>query len=180
MSCKARDARVFFYYTHNFDLRIEEGDLEFKPLDEMPYYAQASKLTEAMNLHLIYIQVSSSGRSPRVNAVVAKKGNAPLNAEELAEVHRALLLRLEALLKNDDVYMELSSPGLERKIKNAAEFSFYIGREVSLYDKTAGEWKKGRVIRSDSQAVVLSFLDDSGEEKEETYKFSDIAKAKLA
>lgn len=155
--------------------------MEYTPLNSIPYYEEAAKLTEAMGFLLIDIQTLSTRSSFRVSAVVAKKGAfAAISVEELSEVHKALLLRMEALLKRKDVYMELSSPGIERKIKNAAEFPFYIGKEVKLYDNEAGEWKKGSIVSSTSREVVLSVVCDSGETKEESYEFSRLSKAKLA
>ena len=98
-----------------------------------------------------------------------------ISVNDCAKVHRALLPRLEALLGTEETTMELTSPGIEHNIKNAAEFSVFIGRKVRVWDKTVNDWVGGKIKSADEKSVTL--------EKEEgesvTILFENIAKAKF-
>ena len=70
--------------------------------------------------------------------------------------------------------MELTSPGMERNIKNAAEFAVFTGREIRVWDKTVTDWVSGVITASDEKSVTL----EKGGEKI-TVPFEQIAKAKF-
>ena len=71
--------------------------------------------------------------------------------------------------------MELTSPGIEHNIKNAAEFEIFTGRSVRIWDKTVTDWVSGVIKCADQNSVTL--------EKEDGEKFTilyeNIAKAKF-
>ena len=97
-----------------------------------------------------------------------------IGVNDCAKVHHALLPRLEALLGTEDTYMELTSPGMERNIKNAAEFAVFTGREIRVWDKTVTDWVSGVITASDEKSVTL---EKDGEKI--TVPFEQIAKAKF-
>ena len=98
-----------------------------------------------------------------------------IGVNDCAKVHRALLARLEALLGTEETTMELTSPGIEHNIKNAAEFNVFTGRDVRVWDKTVNDWVGGKIITADDKSVTLK-TDDGSERK---IDFENIAKAKF-
>ena len=70
--------------------------------------------------------------------------------------------------------MELTSPGIEHNIKNAAEFSVFTGRDVRVWDKTVNDWVGGRIKAADDKKVILESEDSQNE-----IAFENIAKAKF-
>jgi ribosome maturation factor RimP len=113
----------------------------------------------------------------QVRLVVTKS---PLSAEdsggigtaELSRLHRALLPRLELALDGADLYLEVSSPGTDRIIKDGAEFRHYSGKAVKCWQTDA--WLHGVLRGSDTEKITLETADGIRELKYET-----IAKAKL-
>ena len=75
----------------------------------------------------------------------------------------------------DDISMEMCSPGIERTLRNAAEFEIFIGREVRVWDKNINDWVCGKIKSSDKNQVTLEI--EGGGEKSVAY--ADIAKAKF-
>jgi ribosome maturation factor RimP len=71
--------------------------------------------------------------------------------------------------------MELTSPGIEHNIKNAAEFAVFTGRAVRVWDKTVNDWVGGKIISADDKQVTLET--EGGESKSVSYE--NIAKAKF-
>ena len=112
----------------------------------------------------------------KISAIVTPvQSDVNMGVNDCAKVHRALLPRLEALLGTEDTTMELTSPGIEHNIKNAAEFSVFTGRDVRVWDKTVTDWVSGKILSSDEKSVTLE--KESGESF--TVLFENIAKAKF-
>ena len=70
--------------------------------------------------------------------------------------------------------MEVTSPGTERLIKNAAEFAFFTKKYVKVYDTTVSDWVAGQIVSADKEQIKLLI---DGTEKD--IPFNNIAKAKL-
>ena len=98
-----------------------------------------------------------------------------INLDALGEVHATLQPRLEALLEDDDLYIEFSSPGIERTFKSFHEFSVFRGATVRILPTDASEWIQGRIEDADDQRCVL--VDESGHRHE--FSPETAAKARL-
>lgn len=149
--------------------------MEYKSQDSFPYYRECAPLVEALGYFLVELNVLNHKSGVRIYAVIAAKDSArEIGVDDCSKVHHALLPRLEALLGTDDTYMELTSPGMERNIKNAAEFVFFIGREVRVWDKNISDWVGGKITAADDKSVTLK-----KDDLEQTFYFENIAKAKF-
>lgn len=149
--------------------------MEYKSQDSFPYYRECAPLVEALGYFLVELNVLNHKSGVRIYAVIAAKDSArEIGVDDCSKVHHALLPRLEALLGTDDTYMELTSPGMERNIKNAAEFVFFIGREVRVWDKNISDWVSGKITAADDKSVTLE-----KDDLEQTFYFENIAKAKF-
>ena len=94
--------------------------MEYIPLKSMAYYHECAPLVEGLGYILVELKITSSGSTKKISAVIASKdAGVDIGVNDCAKVHHALLPRLEALLGTEDTYMELTSPGMERNIKNA-------------------------------------------------------------
>jgi len=110
---------------------------------------------------------------PAKKAVNAGTGSG-IGTAELSRLHRALLPRLELSLEGRDIYVEVSSPGTDRLIKNGEEFRHYTGKAVRCWLSGASEWERGILRSSDTEKIMLETAEGIIEMKYET-----IAKAKL-
>lgn len=149
--------------------------MEYIPLETTEFYKDCAPLVEGLGYYLVELKIIRSGKTLKINSVIASKDSSvDIGVDDCAKVHHALLPRLEALLGTDNTYMELTSPGMERNLKNAAEFSFFKGKEVRVWDKNISDWQSGIIKDSDDKSVIL---EKDGEEK--TFLFENIAKAKF-
>ena len=153
--------------------------MEYKALENFPYYKDCAPLVNGLGYELVELHVTPQKGTVRIVAVIASKNpEVDIGVSDCSKVHHALLPRLEALLGTEDTYMELTSPGMERNIKNAAEFAIFKGREVRVWDKTVSDWVGGKIVCSDASSVTLET--GSAEEKsQKTILFENIAKAKF-
>jgi ribosome maturation factor RimP len=97
-----------------------------------------------------------------------------IGTTELSLVHRAVLPRLELVMEGADLYLEVSSPGIDRLIKEGAEFRHYSGMAVKCWLKGATDWKRGKLCGSDEEKITL----ETGEGIIEL-TYETIAKARL-
>lgn len=149
--------------------------MEYVDLNSIPHYAECEPLVRSMGYVLVDLKIIPQKTTVKISAVISSQDPAKtIGVEDCSKVHRALLPRLEALLGTDDTYMELTSPGTDRNIKNAAEFALFKGTEIRVWDKNVSDWVSGTIKDSDKNSLTLEC---EGEEKK--YKYDDIAKAKF-
>ena len=140
------------------------------------YYAECAPLVEELGYKLVDLKIIPAKTITNISAIVCTKepdGNMGVN--DCAKVHRILLPKLEELLGTEETSMELTSPGIEHNIKNAAEFALFTGRNVRIWDKTVTDWISGKIISADEKSVTIQ----KEEGTEFTQTFENIAKAKF-
>jgi ribosome maturation factor RimP len=138
-------------------------------------------LLTALGFSLIEHSVSRHKGAVDVRLCVDRRGGVQaMGVAECAELHRAVLPRLELLYAPAGLSMEVSSPGIERNIKDASEFEFFIGRRVRCYRTDITDWTSGVLLAADESHLELETRSagaDSGGVVSLDYKI--IAKAKL-
>ena len=149
--------------------------MDYISFDSIPHYSECAPLVEGLGFYLVELKIIPAKTVTKISAVItAKNPEKNIGVEDCAKVHHALQPRLEALLKTEDTAMELTSPGIDRNIKNAAEFSFFIGRMVRVWSRTVNDWLCGKLISADK--VSLRMETENGEQ---TVNYADVAKAKF-
>lgn len=150
--------------------------MEYISFDDIKYYKECSTLVEGLGYKLVDLKIVPAKTITKISAIVTTiEPDQNMGVNDCAKVHRVLLPRLEQLLGTEETTMELTSPGIEHNIKNAAEFSVFTGRNVRIWDKIASDWIGGKIISSDNQSVTIE--KESGEQF--TQLFENIAKAKF-
>jgi ribosome maturation factor RimP len=131
-------------------------------------------------LGLQLIDMSVSRRAGRKNApgtvqvrVVVYNGGS-LGIDECSKAHRAILPRLELAFPENDLYVEVSSPGIDRLIKDGVEFTHYMGRGVRCYCTDISDWRAGILKSSDEKGIELKTIEGTMR-----LNYEIIAKAKL-
>ena len=134
--------------------------MEYISLDSVPHFSDCSPLVTGLGYVLVDLKVVPQHGSIRVTAVITKPAgeSGAVGVNDCARVHRALLPRLEAVLDSQDICMEVASPGMERLIKNPAEFALFAGRYVRVWDNQITDWIAGRILSSDTQSLTLELV----------------------
>jgi len=135
-------------------------------------------LIRGLGMSLIELNVfrmkARGGKSggAQVRAVIYKEG--VTGVEDCTKVHRSILPRLELAFPGQDVYLEVSSPGIDRLIKDGSEFAHYIGRGINCYRTDISDWTAGILLATDGREIKLM-----GESGEIALSYEVIAKARL-
>ncbi len=139
--------------------------MEYIPLDSIPYFSDCNPLVTGLGYVLVDLKVVPQHGSVRVSVVITKPAgdSGTVGVNDCARVHRTLLPRLEAVLDSQDIYMEVASPGMERLIKNPAEFALFAGRYVRVWDNEITDWVAGRILSCDTRSLALELVRQEGE-----------------
>jgi len=130
------------------------------------------EVLDGLGFKLIELVVSRHRGSVQIRAVIYN-GSA-VSTNDCSRVHRAITPRLELAFGGSDIYLEVSSPGIDRLIKDSAEFAYYKGRGVRCYRTDISDWTAGILEDADENGIVLKTKEGA-----ERLEFDIIAKAKL-
>jgi ribosome maturation factor RimP len=97
-----------------------------------------------------------------------------VGVDDCAEVSGMLLPRLETIEGMSDVSLEVSSPGIERTLRSAAEYAIFAGRGVRFLAGDETEWRGGIIERVEGGTLWLR----TGKDRK-GFALSDIRKARL-
>jgi ribosome maturation factor RimP len=180
-----------------FLLVRESGDLEFRQIPDlegalMKYTPRkaGSKETADLLLEILEPLAKGLGMSLIELFLFRRKGRGEkagtvqikitaykpgiMGVDDCSRLHRALLPRLELEFPGGDLYLEVSSPGIDRVIKDGGEFVHYLGRGVKCYRRDISDWTAGMLQSAGKTGIVLETR-----EGEISIPYDIIAKAKL-
>ncbi|GHV48845.1 ribosome maturation factor RimP [Spirochaetia bacterium] len=135
-------------------------------------------VARGMGLSLVELTLSrhkgrgSAGARVQIRVVVYKKGI--VGIDDCSAFHRSIIPRLELAFPGQDLYVEVSSPGIDRLIKDGAEFAHYVGRGVRCYRTDISDWSAGILETADEAGIVLG-----AKEEKIRIPYDLIAKARL-
>lgn len=95
--------------------------------------------------------------------------------DRLTEIHRLIEPRLEIILDDRDMYIEFSSPGIDRTFKSFHEFGIFSGQRVSVLLEDQ-RWIDATIESYEESRVALRR--DDGETAQ--YEPDQIVKARLS
>ncbi len=134
--------------------------------------SEISSLLDALGFSVVELKAARRPTGLHVSLVVYKKGG--LGVDDIAEVHRTVLPRIELIHDSRDVHLEVSSPGISRTFKSDHEFTVFRGRAVLVLGTASEDWIQGYIEDSNEHSVILR---TQGGNKE--LRYSDIRKTKL-
>lgn len=125
-------------------------------------------------LSLVEVSLATGGRRAVVRVVVYS--TAGVTHADCARLTRAADRLLEAAVAFPDGYvLEVSSPGMERVLREPREFEVFRGRAVRVVLAADSSEVEGRAAGSRGDAVVLALLNGA----EEVLPWSRIGRARL-
>ena len=128
------------------------------------------KELEALNLELFELHARGSRSRPVLDVRVERKDGAKITVDDCARASRAIEARLDEEHTVGDRYvLEVSSPGVERPLRNARDWGRFIGRDAVVTadaTETSGELSSREVkiggVEGDSGSEIVVLEDASG------------------
>ena len=108
----------------------------------------------------------------QIRAIVYKPGS--LGTDDCSRVHRAIAPHLEQAFPGSEFSVEVSTPGINRVVKDGVELAHYRGRGVRLWRTDISDWSAGLLEEADEHGITIK-----GREGMLRLDYAAIAKAKL-
>jgi ribosome maturation factor RimP len=113
------------------------------------------KEVEGLGYDLVELRKGGTARRPLLDVRVDRRDGAGITIDECAQISRGLEPRLDASgLVGENYVLEVSSPGLERPLRNAGDWRRFAGRTATVLAQSLG----GRL-----EVEVVGVDDSSGE-----------------
>ena len=110
---------------------------------------------EGLGFDLVELRVGGMTRRPLLDVRIDRRDGTKITIDECAQVSRALEPRLDASgMVGENYVLEVSSPGVERPLRNAADWRRFAGRTAKVLAPSLG----GRL-----EVEVIGVDDSSGE-----------------
>ena len=127
---------------------------------------------KGLGFSLIELVVSKHRGSVQIRAVIYNGKS--IGTDDCSKAHRAIMPRLELSFEGQAIHLEVSSPGIERLIKETCEFAHYKGKAVRCYRTDISDWTAGILESADEKGINIKTNDGVLR-----LEFDVIAKAKL-
>ncbi|MBO8457548.1 MAG: ribosome maturation factor RimP [Spirochaetes bacterium] len=148
--------------------------MEYLSFDKIPWFKDARDVVESLGYRLVEFNCIKGSNGWQVRAVVLNPEGGT-GIDDCSKVHRILQTRMEVLLDTQDLYMEVTSPGLDRNIKNCAEFEIFKDFGIRIWYVPLSDWVYGTIRSSDNEKITLLCSDGT----EKVFPYGEIGKAKL-
>jgi ribosome maturation factor RimP len=150
----------------------KEGPVRFTPRSKDELFESLEKLARGLEMALVDLSVSFHKGSVQLRLIAYKSGN--MGIEDCSALHRAVLPRLELAFPGKSLFVEVSSPGIDRTIRDGSDFAYYIGRTLRCFRTDISGWHEGVLVSSNEEKIVIK-----GKDGEAELPYAIIAKAKL-
>ncbi|HEU4565368.1 MAG TPA: ribosome maturation factor RimP [Gemmatimonadaceae bacterium] len=136
---------------------------------------------EALSYDLVELRVGGSRSRPTLQVRIDRRDGEAITVDDCAVASRAIEARLDAEGRVGDRYvLEVSSPGVERPLRTAAEWRRFTGQHANVLSPTLG----GRVeveilgVEGEGEGAVAVVRDATG--NEQRVPLADVKEARLA
>ena len=151
-------------------------------IEKNPLFEEINSLLEAMNLKAVDCIKNDTPQGVQM-IITVYSPEREITTDDLAAVYNIIYPRYQVIFGDRDLMLEVSSPGLQRSLRDTYEFSLFTSRLVKVYTTKYSSWVEGYIEHSDEKSVTLRdavIIDTGSEEKEITLPFTEVQKAKLS
>ncbi len=134
-------------------------------------------LLQSLGLQLVDIEIAGRGRGMLLRIFIDKEGGVNIGDCEMVSREVGAVLDVEDPIPSSYT-LEVSSPGLDRPLRNLEEYKRFVGRMVRVITKTPIENQSffvGRLVSVSDGSLILSLPKD----KTVTVPCEDILRARL-
>jgi ribosome maturation factor RimP len=129
-------------------------------------------LAAGLGLELIEVSLAGCRGGVRIRIVVFSRNGVCI--DDCTRFHRAIMPNLQKRFGDAEITLEVSSPGIERLVRDCVELGHYTGCMVKLYIPEYSDWKQGRLISAAESGIEIET--ESGVKR---FNLNAVAKAKL-
>jgi len=135
---------------------------------------------EAVGFDLVEFRRGGTARRPLLDVRIDRRDGTKVTIDDCAQVSRTLEPQLDASgMVGDQYVLEVSSPGVERPLRHAADWRRFVGRRASVSGQVVGGRIEGDILalEGDEGDHVVVLRDSKG--KEHRVPLAEIKEARL-
>lgn len=121
--------------------------------NESDFFSEAKTLVEGLGYRLVDFSLARIKTGWHAYAVIFTPGG--VGIEDCTKVHKPLQQKLEVLLNTQDLFMEVSSPGVQRVLKKSYELEAFVGEKISVWDADCTDWVTGTLLEYYEERIIL-------------------------
>ena len=136
---------------------------------------------EALGFELFELRIGGTRSRPTLQVRIDRLDGGRVTVDDCAVVSRAVEAKLDEDGSLGDRYtLEVSSPGLERPLRNAADWHRFVGRRASVSSPALNGREEVEILAVDGEAgrEVVVLRDERGHEQR--VALADVKDARLA
>ena len=146
-------------------------------------YLEYQPLVASLGVEIVNIMASETPEEYKMNLIIVLK-DGEVGVNECSRVHKIIKTRMTVQLPPEEyLNLEVSTPGLQRTLEDAHEFSLFCGKRVRVLLPSLQKWVSGIIASTNEDSVTLSncIVEEDEKSKDELMKisFDSIQKAKL-
>ncbi|RPF55957.1 ribosome maturation factor RimP [Aquisalibacillus elongatus] len=138
-------------------------------------------IVEDLNLELVEVEFVKEGKNYFLRVYVDKEGG--VDIEDCGKVSEQLSEKLDEVDPIEQAYfLEVSSPGVERRLKKRSDFERFVGSHiyVKTYEPINHEKEFYGDLTSFEDDLITLMVKEKTREKEVQIPFDKVAKANIA
>ncbi len=117
-------------------------------------------LVEAEGFQCVEVQLQRSRRARRLRVIVYRESG--MDAYSLERLTRGIQFHLPLIADPDggalnDLTLEVSSPGIERALRQPHEYAIFVGKAVRVLRDNSTTWEHAVIERAAGDHVTLRF-----------------------
>ena len=153
------------------NLAVQENGLGDRALEEK-IKPEIEPIIRGLGFALVELKVGLSHQNAHVTAVVYRQDG--VGIDDLSKINKICRPNLELFLAAANLTFEVSSPGIDRKLKSVEEYSIFKGKGVKLLLQSDSAWEHGVIEQADAKTLWLNTAHGTRE-----LELAEIKKAKL-
>lgn len=135
---------------------------------------------EGLGYDLVELRKGGTSRRPVLDVRIDRRDGGKVSIDDCALVSRALEPRLDASgMVGENYVLEVSSPGVERPLRNAADWRRFAGRTAKVLATSLGGRTEVEVVGVDDSTGESVAIMRDGRGVEHRVPMSDIREARL-
>lgn len=136
---------------------------------------------DTLGLDLVELRRGGSRSRPTIDVRIDRRDGTKVTVDDCARASRALEARLDAEHSVGERYvLEVSSPGVERPLKTAADWRRFTGRRATVLSDSLGGRVEVEIVGVEDDASGVAALVRTPRGEERRIPLADVKEARLA
>jgi Uncharacterized protein conserved in bacteria len=136
---------------------------------------------DALGFDLVELRIGGSKARPTLDVRIDRRDETPVMVDDCATASRAIEARLDAERQMGERYrLEVSSPGVERPLRTAADWRRFAGRRASVLSPVLQGREEVEILGVDLEGGAEMAVVRDARGDEQRIALADVKEARLA